>query len=132
MKTFITAILLGFLSFSSKSKSWEVYRSNNNDTINRIDVKGLKQGQWIVFGRSIPRSGYQFDHRMEEGKYIDDMKTGTWVTYYRDEHIKTKINYSNGRPDGYAAIYNIDGKIIGEGFWKDYKWIPSINSYANK
>ncbi len=100
-----------------------------HDTINVIDHNGLKQGKWIVYGKSKANSCFQPDAKAEEGVYSDNKKNGIWKEYYCTGNMKNKITFNNGRPDGYAIIYHENGKISEEGTWKINKWVGNYKLY---
>ncbi len=107
------------------------YEIVNNDTINKIDSEGRKQGKWIIFGKHKAGSCYQAEQKVEEGKYVDNKKNGLWIEYYCNGKLKNKIQYVNGRPDGYCIIYHENGKIQEEGQWssKLNKWVGKYRLY---
>ncbi len=123
----IFGMLLG--TNSTFSQSYEVTKAG--DTINKIDVEGKKQGKWIVYGKNKPGTCYQTEQKVEEGKYQDNKKSGLWVEYYCNGYLKTKLQYVNGRPDGYCVIYHDNGKIQEEGQWssKLNKWVGKYRLY---
>ncbi len=47
-----------------------------------------------------------------EGSYLDDKKSGTWLTYYESGKIMTEIPFVNGQRHGTARAYNKEGKIV--------------------
>lgn len=82
------------------------------DTLNQIDENGLKQGYWIYFGKDRPDSHYSNDAKVEEGKYVDGKKTGTWLKYHIDgQTIKLRGEYINNRPVGIFIRTNSDNTI---------------------
>jgi antitoxin component YwqK of YwqJK toxin-antitoxin module len=113
----------------AQSQSYELDPVNKKDTINLIDFNGKKQGPWIVFGKSKPNTCYKAESKVEEGKYVDNKKTGIWKEYYCNAILKNKITYTNGRPDGYAIMYHENGKISEEGMWKINKWVGDYKLY---
>lgn len=122
----IQIILLLLLVIQLKSQSWELY---GKDTINKIDVIGKKQDKWVLLGKHKPGTCYQTDQKAEEGKYIDNRKTGIWVEYYCNSLVKSKLTFVNGRPDGYALMYHDNGKISEEGIWKNNRWVGKYKLY---
>lgn len=129
----ITQILLitGLITFGSPvlAQSFELNPVNKRDTINVIDVKSMKQGKWIVFGRSKPDTCYAKTSIVEEGLYAENRKKGIWTGYFCSGNIYKKITFQNGRPDGYAIIYHENGKTAEEGNWKANKWLGAYKSY---
>lgn len=103
----------------------------NGDTINKIDTEGKRQGKWIIMGKHKPGTCYQPEQKAEEGKYIDSKKNGLWIEYYCNGNLKGKIQYANGRPDGYCIIYHENGKIQEEGQWssKLNRWVGKYKLY---
>src|SRR5437773_975121 len=96
--------------------------ANGKDTINYIDALGKKQRKWIVFGKTKPNTCYTPDGKVEEGNYTDNKKIGKWLEYFCNGNMKSNIEFQNGRPDGYAIMYNENGKISEEGTWKNNRW----------
>lgn len=115
----------------AQSQSYELDPVNKKDTINVIDFNGKKQGKWIVFGKTKPNTCYAANpnSKVEEGKYLDNKKTGIWKEFYCNSNVKNKITYNNGRPDGYAIMYHESGKISEEGMWKINKWVGDYKLY---
>ena len=110
----------------AQSQSSEVI---NGDTTNLIDINGKKQGKWILYGKHKPGTCYAPTAKVEEGKYLDNRKTGIWVEYYCNSNMKNKLTFTNGRPDGYAIMYNENGKISEEGNWKMNRWVGNYKLY---
>lgn len=74
----------------------------SQDTLNRVDKLNCKFGYWKVYkdvdGKKI---------LIEEGKYLNNRKSGLWIEYYFDGLVKSKINFKEGRPEGnYILFYN--------------------------
>lgn len=110
----------------AQSQSSEAF---GNDTINRIDADGKKQGKWILMGKHKPGTCYQLEQKIEEGKYQDNRKLGIWVEYFCNGNMKNKLTFVNGRPDGYAIMYHENGKISEEGNWKNQRWVGNYKLY---
>ena len=73
MKYLLIAAL--FLA-SSVQAQWQTYKlTAKRDTLNRVDLKGLKQGPWVVHVASL-RGEDAYD---EQGIFIDDKKEGVWI-----------------------------------------------------
>lgn len=102
---------------------------NFKDTINIIDASGKKQGHWIRFGQSLPKTCYKPDQKVDEGFYKDNKKTGVWTEYYCSGGIKNKITFTNGVPIGPATMYYDDGKIAEEGIWQVKNWVGKYKLY---
>lgn len=103
---------------------------NYKDTINIIDATDKKQGYWIVWGQSKPKTCYKPDQKVEEGFYKDNKKTGVWSEYFCNGIKKNKITFTNGVPIGPATIYYDDGKIAEEGTWQVKDWVGKYKLYS--
>ena len=93
-----------------------------NDTLNQIDINGLKQNYWILYFDNT-------DKILEEGKYIDDKREGLWKQYLEDGTISSEISYVEDEPNGYAKIYYPNGKIAEEGIWRNDVWVGEYIAY---
>jgi len=71
---------------------------SQNDTTNRIDNNGMKQGYWIYYGKDRPQKGYPDTCKIEEGRYVNDRKEGLWRRYNMDGSIRIEAVYHNNRP----------------------------------
>ena len=66
------ALLISANTYSQKWKSYII--GVKGDTLNRVDMKGLKQGPWVVHVKELRgERGYE-----EEGFYVNDKKDGVW------------------------------------------------------
>lgn len=96
MKTFNSIIIfiisIVFQFCNSNIKKNDPIKSNNlswtQDTVNKTDVNGHKQGRWIITERII----------IEEGSYKDNKREGFWKHYNSDGSIKDSIEYKNDVP----------------------------------
>ncbi|HTB99575.1 MAG TPA: hypothetical protein VK705_02740, partial [Ferruginibacter sp.] len=76
-KISLVALLFILFGMDAKAQYKSFKISANQDTINIIDKKGLKQGRWVNTVAALRgEPGYD-----EEGKYKDDKKTGVWRLY---------------------------------------------------
>jgi len=117
----VSALLIVCFSCGNKSKTdvkdilsqYEVI--NEKDTINYMDINGLKQGHWIVYevglsnvnlgithspdstGKS-PADNWNADAsgrlKIEEGSYEDDKKVGFWKSFTRNGTVKDSTLYN--------------------------------------
>jgi antitoxin component YwqK of YwqJK toxin-antitoxin module len=124
-KTFFKIFLICF-ALSARAQSPELY---GKDTINKTDAEGKKQGKWVLFGKHKPGTCYEQNQKTEEGKYADNRKAGIWVEFYCNGNLKNKLTFTNGRPDGYAIMFNENGKISEEGTWKTNRWVGNYKLY---
>ena len=90
--------------------------SNDGDTLNIVDSKGLKQGKWVI---SVPElrgePGYD-----EEGRFKDGKKTGTWRRYNTTGDILAVENYRFGGKDGLQEYFSFLGDLQRQEEWHAY------------
>ncbi|MEZ5083580.1 MAG: toxin-antitoxin system YwqK family antitoxin [Bacteroidales bacterium] len=94
----------------------------SNDTINRLDEKGLKQGYWIKYGE-----GGLLKY---EGRFVDDIPQGEFIYYYPDEKVKARSEFSQGGDYVKTTTYHYSGNIMTKGFYKN-KEKDSLWTYYN-
>lgn len=103
--------------------------SKNDDTLNKIDANGLRQGKWVITNEIKKLPGYPESAKVEEGLYVDNKKTGVWTEYFPNGNLKSKITFENNRANGYMIMYNENGKIREEGTWKAGRWVGKYKLY---
>jgi len=103
-----------FLSFESEAQ-WKSYQlTPKRDTINRVDLKGLKQGPWVVKAEAIRgEEGYE-----EEGIFIDDRKEGIWRKYTLEGDLIAIENYYYGMKNGKNRYFLHTGEPLREESWR--------------
>ena len=126
MKKLLPIFLMISIVTFAQSQSSEIV---GNDTLNKIDIAGKKQGKWILRGKHKPGTCFTAEQKIEEGKYADNRKTGAWIEYFCNGNMKNKLTFVNGRPDGYAIMYHENGKISEEGNWKINKWVVNTSYF---
>jgi antitoxin component YwqK of YwqJK toxin-antitoxin module len=109
------AILLLFVSVNAFSQ-WKDYRLINDgkDTINRIDHKGVKHGEWVVRVESL-RGEPGFE---EEGVFVNNRKEGEWRIFNLMGDLIGIEFYRWGNKDGVAQYFDINGQLRMEQSWK--------------
>lgn len=107
----VLALLISVKGFSQ----WQNYQlTANRDTINRVDLKGLKQGEWVVRIESVRgEPGYE-----EEGIFVNNRKEGTWRLYNLMGDLIGIENYRWGNKDGVAQYFSMNGSLRLEQGWK--------------
>jgi len=109
-------IIILFLLISAKSFSQcRTYIIGvKGDTLNCVDMKGIKQGRWV---NQLPplrgEKGYE-----EQGVYINDKKEGQWQQFTLDGDLLAIENYRWGNKNGRCMYYNAFGQPIREESWK--------------
>ena len=115
----LIVIFTTFISLSGISQNSDVFKG---DTINRIDEKNWKQGNWIIFDKSKTSI-------IEEGVFKNNRRSGVWKKYYDSGKAKHEITYIKGKPDGFARFYYENGNVSEEGLWKMNKWVGDYKFY---
>ena len=121
MKQFLLFIFICHISFAQ----------TGNDTLNRVDSAGQKQGYWIINNSIKKLADYPTEAKVEEGVFTDSKKNGIWKIFFPNGNIKSEITYVNNRPSGHAKIYFEDGKLQEEGIWENNRWIDDYKTYHN-
>jgi antitoxin component YwqK of YwqJK toxin-antitoxin module len=107
--------LLLFCSVNTFAQ-WKDYRLTNDgkDTVNRIDQRDQKQGEWIVRVEHVRgEPGYE-----EEGVFINNRKEGEWRVYNLMGDLIGVENYRWGNKDGTAQYFDMSGQLRAEQSWK--------------
>lgn len=109
----IVALLL-FISING-SAQWKSFTiSVKGDTLNRVDIKGQKQGPWSVHVDELRgERGYE-----EEGYYENDQKTGTWKKYSLEGVKIAEENYTWGKLNGKQQYFTYNGGLLREESWR--------------
>ena len=94
---------------------WKTYIIGiKGDTLNRVDVKGRKQGPWVIHVDELRgEKGYE-----EEGYFLNDKKEGTWRRYSLDGDKIAEENYRWGNKNGKCSYYTNTGGLLREESWK--------------
>jgi hypothetical protein len=109
-------IVVLFLLISMNGFSqWKNFIINpKGDTLNRVDMKGKKQGPWSVHVESLRgERGYE-----EEGYYDNDLKTGAWKRYSLEGVKIAQENYSWGKLNGKSQYFTYNGGLLREESWR--------------
>lgn len=108
---FILALLISINGFSQ----WKDYKIGvKGDTLNRVDVKGKKQGPWAIHVDEL-RGERGFE---EEGYFDNDQKLGTWKKYSLDGVKIAEENYSWGKLNGKQQYFTYNGGLMREESWR--------------
>ena len=84
------------------------------DTLNRVDIKGKKQGPWVIHvNDNHGERGYE-----EEGYFLNDKKEGSWRQFSLDGDMIAIENYRWGNKDGKSQYYTNMGDLLREESWK--------------
>jgi len=94
---------------------WKTYIIGvKGDTLNRVDLKGKKQGPWVAhFDELRGEPGFE-----EEGYYNNDKKEGAWRKYSLMGDLLAVENFRWGNKDGRNVYFNNTGQLLREESWK--------------
>lgn len=93
--------LIGFISQTAFSQ-------------NKIDEKGRKQGVWSKKDKK--------GNKIYEGTFKDDYEVGVFTYYFEDgKTIKAKTEYTDKGKFANTKLFNKEGVIISDGFYKNRK-----------
>jgi hypothetical protein len=106
-------MLLFFVSASAYAQKNYIIGAKG-DTLNRIDVKGLKQGPWVIHVDDLRgERGYE-----EEGVFWNDKKEGVWRRFSLQGDLIAVENYRYGYKDGKNVYFNYQGELMREENWR--------------
>ena len=109
----IVAVLISGNSFAQ----WKDYMIGvRGDTLNKVDLKGKKQGAWIHRYETV-RGEPGFE---EEGEYKDDRKEGNWRKYSLMGDLQAIENYHWGFLNGTSQYFNMAGHLVREESWRAF------------
>jgi len=112
MRYILFIILLISINSYSQCKTYKM--GVKGDTLNCVDMKGMKQGRWV---NELPplrgEKGYE-----EQGVYINDKKEGQWQQFTLDGDLLAIENYRWGNKNGRCMYYNPFGQPVREESWK--------------
>jgi antitoxin component YwqK of YwqJK toxin-antitoxin module len=108
---------------------WITIQSAQSQQHNATDVRGLKQGAWVVQGSMLKDPAYASDSKVEEGSYINNEKEGLWKHYWPNGVVRSEVYYENGKPQGPYKIYYANGKLEESGRWQEGKLTDRFQRY---
>ncbi len=100
------------------------------DTINQTDSNGLKQGFWKVYPNTTNSENYSKKAFLQEGRYCNNQKCGTWISYFDDgKTIKSRCGYVDGELHGDCTSYFENGRIKNQGVFVNGYFAGIHHSY---
>lgn len=106
--------------------------STDQDTLNRVDDMGRKQGYWRFVAPATEKAGYPDGALVEEGRYSGGKRVGLWRRYWPNGKVMSEITYQMGRPKGAYTTYYPNGRVEEQGTWdldrntgKFQRWHPN-------
>lgn len=93
--------LCGLISFEAYSQ-------------NKIDAQGRKQGSWSKANKN--------GNKIYEGNFKDDYEVGVFTYYYEDgKTVKAKSEFKDNGKFASTKMFNKEGSVISEGYYKNKK-----------
>ena len=92
-----------------------------SQTINEVDSKGLKQGDW--------KKTYENGNTKYEGNFKDDIEQGLFKYYYKTEELKGIKEFFHKGKAASAHFYNKQGNLIASGLYVSHKKDSTWNYY---
>jgi antitoxin component YwqK of YwqJK toxin-antitoxin module len=92
--------------------------SQQNDTINKTDKNGRKQGHWI--------KKYPDGHTVYNGYFKDNQPVGTFIRFFKNDTIHSLLIFNDDGKEAMATLYHTNGFIASSGKFvnhlKEGKW----------
>lgn len=110
----LIAVTSVFFTANAQFKSYKI--SVKGDTINAIDLHGLKQGKWVIHVDPLRgEPGYE-----EEGIFVNNKKEGHWRKYDLQGDLIAYENYKDGDKEGKSQYFTSLGDLLREENWRAY------------
>lgn len=110
----LLSLLLLFISINGAGQLKSYFISVRGDTLNRVDMKGKKQGPWVI---KVPElrgeRGYE-----EEGYFENDLKEGTWKRFSLEGVKIAEENYRWGKLNGKQQYFTNNGGLVRQESWR--------------
>ncbi|MEO8720081.1 MAG: hypothetical protein ABI297_09160 [Ginsengibacter sp.] len=117
MKKILFASVIILFILSNADAQYKTYKiSVKGDTINAVDLKGMKQGKWVLHVNPL-RGEPGFE---EEGFFVNDQKNGSWRKYDLQGDLIAYENFKKGDKDGKSEYYNAFGDLLRVENWRGY------------
>ncbi len=127
MKNIILITVFGLLISNLFSQSYEII---DNDTVNRLDINGLKHGKWITFIDGLKKVENYNNNRLNgKSQLFDDKKVLQEITHKNGLRNGNYIEYTSSDTINILSYKN-DSLIWEKTFWTDNK-IHSMTHYVN-
>jgi hypothetical protein len=103
-----------FLSIKGQAQLKSYILNSRGDTLNRVDLKGQKQGPWVIRVDEVRgERGYE-----EEGYFKNDQKEGTWRRFTLEGDMIAIENYRFGMLHGKCMYFTNAGEPLREESWR--------------
>ena len=126
----IVVLLIG-LNVYKKSSGGDADSSAPSVTAGPVNAEGFST---IEIDGSPVKKLEKYDENnvlIESGETLNDLKTGTWTTYYTDGRVKSISSYIAGKLNGVQVNFTDRGQVELQAFYKDGILHGSWTSYNN-
>jgi hypothetical protein len=113
MKKLLFSLCL-LVAFNGFSQPGSFIIGVKGDTLNKVDMKNMKQGKWVE--RKDEIRGEPGDE--EEGEYKNNRREGTWRIYSLQGDLTALEFYKWGNKDGVCQYFNASGSLVREESWR--------------
>ncbi len=93
---------------------------NTGDTINRIDKKGLKVGNWMFYENSKLKT---------YGTFRNGKKDGYFHQFYSNGNVLSTVMYNNDSPVGFSLTFHPNGKLKESCFYTNNQFYANYELY---
>ncbi|HEX6335299.1 MAG TPA: hypothetical protein VFZ78_13790 [Flavisolibacter sp.] len=112
MRYLFFLLLLVSASAQAQLKSYEL--TSKGDTLNRLDVRGIKHGPWVEkFPELRGERGYE-----EEGYYVQNRREGVWKRFSPEGDLLAIESYRFGMKHGKCVYFTNAGEPLREEMWR--------------
>lgn len=97
-----------------------VSQNSENDTINKTDSQGKKQGKWVRYHENTGKIRYT-------GQFKDDKPIGVFKHYYDSGELQARLIYHHNGINASANLFHKNGKKMAVGYYthmhRDSTWL---------
>ncbi|HUR65340.1 MAG TPA: hypothetical protein VMZ03_03235 [Chitinophagaceae bacterium] len=110
----LIVILFLLISVSGAAQWKNFVLTPKGDTLNRVDMKGMKQGPWAIRVPDLRgERGYE-----EEGYFENDQKEGEWKKFSLEGVKIAQENYRWGKLSGKQEYFTYNGGLLRVESWR--------------
>ena len=102
---------------------------SQSDSLNQIDENNCKFGYWKNYKEF---EGQSEKSLLDEGLFVNGLKTGLWAEYYGDNRLKSHLQFIDGLLGGFQIRYYENGDTLEYGYFINSRWIGKhVTFYPN-
>ncbi len=125
----VIIILIGFTVY--KNTGGDSSSNNSSISVGPVDANGYTVID--IEGTSVKKLEKHNENNIliESGETLNDLKTGTWTTYYQEGRIKSISSYLAGKPNGIHIELSDRGHVELQALYVDGQLHENWVSYQN-